>query len=256
MPPVTTPIATKPLATGSQAYVAPSLTQNAATFKFPREIIAIVGESGQGKTYSLRNVDWETTALIDTELKGLPFDHKKIKHYYPCPDHAAVEKAVASIKENPGPIKTIIIDSLFMYMEKLIRFAKLTQKGYEIYNVYNETLGRFITSLQQSGFVVVAVCMPELVTITDDQGKNTNARRIYTFGREHEGKLERYFLIVLYTAIKKTADGKITYNFLTNTDGISSAKSPPHIFGADKLYVENDLSVVLKAINAGTATAA
>jgi len=255
MPPITP---TKPLIApgGVSTYTPKPATTDIKTYVFPKEIIAVVGESGQGKTYSLRNVDWSTTALIDTELKGFPFDVSKIQHYYPCPDHLAVETALASIKANPGTIRTIIIDSLFMYMEKLIRYSKVAHKGYEIYNNYNDKLAALITTLQQSGFVVVCICQPELVTIADDQGKNTNARRIYTFGKEHEGKLERYFLIVLFTTIKKGPDGKITYNFLTNTDGISSAKSPPRFFG-DKLLVPNDLSVVLEAINkAGTQPAA
>lgn len=253
MPPiVTTP--TKPTvppltAGGVSQYKAPAPTVDAATFKFPKEIIAIVGESGQGKSYSLRNVDWETTALIDTELKGFPFDHTKIKHYFPCENHAKVEQAIEWLTKNPGTVKVVIIDSLYMYMEKLIRYCKSVYKGYEIYNNYNETLGTFITSLQKCNFIVVCVCMPELVTLTDDLGKNTNQRRIYTYGREHEGKLERYFLIVLYTSMRKTPEGKITYNFLTNNDGISSAKCPPHIFGPDKNLIPNDLSLVLKELN-------
>ena len=254
--PTPAPVTLKPIvaAGGSQTYKPPSASKDINTIVFPKEMIAIVGESGQGKTFSFRNVDWETTAYIDTESKGFPFDHRKIKHYYPCDSHADVEKAVENIKAAPGKIKVIVIDSLYMYMEKLMRYCKMVHKGYEIYNAYNDTLGKFITTLQKSGLIVACVCMPELVTITDDQGKNTNARRIYTFGREHEGKLERYFLIVLYTSVKKGADGNVTYTFLTNNDGISSAKSPPALFGPDNRYVDNDMAAVFsKLIGTGTA---
>jgi hypothetical protein len=53
--------------------------------KFPKPLIAIVGDSGSGKSYSLRNLDWNTSVLLDVERKGLPFPTDKFPeaNYYP-----------------------------------------------------------------------------------------------------------------------------------------------------------------------------
>lgn len=250
---------------GMSTYVDPRIAAAGAplsstpTFNFPLPMVAVAGESGQGKSYSYRSMDWERTAVIDTEQKGFPFDHSKIKYYFPCKSHTDVEDAVKRIlSAQSSPIRYVIIDSLLMYMDMLMTYSKATYKGYDIYNHYNNTLRAFIKSLKNTRVIFICICAPELVTITDDSGKNTSARRIYTFGRELEGKLEYDFLMVLYATTRKDPKtGAIGYFFQTNTDGICSAKSPPSIYGTDKSLVPNDLSAVVKLLDpTGTATAA
>lgn len=269
MPTVPTPTqsAPQPIRTaapgGQSAYVDPRIAaanaplSSTPTFNFPLPMIAIAGESGLGKSYSYRNMDWERTAIIDTEQKGFPFDTKSVKYYFPCKTHVDVEEAVRRlVTAQSTPIRYVIIDSLLMYMDLLMTYSKATYKGYDIYNNYNNTLRAFIKSLKNTRVIFICICAPELVTVTDDAGKNTSVRRLYTFGRELEGKLEYDFLMVLYATTRKDpAKGTISYHFLTNTDGICSAKSPPAIFGADKALVPNDLAAVVKLIDPATGTA-
>ena len=53
------------------------------------------------------------------------------------------------------------------------------------------------------------------------------------------------FTIVLYTIIEKTKEG-MKYQFITNSDGINTAKSPR---GMLPYKMDNDLSLVIKAID-------
>lgn len=228
----------------------PASTQTPSTtpvFKFPRPMIAIAGDSGSGKSTSYRNMPWDETLVIDTERKGFPFNHTVIKHYAPCNNHVEVETAIAKAKAGGYPgVKYVVIDSLQGYMEKLIAYSKANFKNFEVYTTYNGTLRAFLESLRNDTITFIVIAIPELVTNSDEMGKNINVRRMYTFGKEHEGKLEKEFLIVLWTTVRKGADNKYTYNFQTNTDGICSAKSPIGMF--DTATIPNDLAAVLKRV--------
>lgn len=243
---------------GSTVAPPPTPTEKPPTFNLPN--FAIVGDSGQGKSFSLRNMPWDCTALIDTERKNFPFKTDRLKYYYDCKSAGAVEQRIDALKANPGPIRYVVLDSLYMYMDMLITECKTAYKGYEIYNNYNDRLRLLLNDkLKDPRLIFIVIAQPELVQVTDEQGKNTSKIRMYTFGKEHEGKLERQFLAVFHASASKDSAGKIQYMFRTNTDGINSAKSPPDWFG-DKALIPNDLAAVLKIADkdnypAGTATA-
>ena len=217
-------------------------------FNFPLPTVAIIGQSGTGKTTSYQNMPWEETLVIDTERKGFPFDAKnKFINYIEATSPMAVEQAISKVKSNPGQIKYIILDSLYKYMEMQILECKSAFKNYDIYNNYTARMRDFIKSLKNPNIIFIMIGVDELVTLTDDGGKATNLRRIATFGKELEAKWELEFLVVLYTAVKKKAGAEgMDYLFLTNTDGIASAKSPAGMLPAQ--YIPNDLATVVKAI--------
>ena len=81
-------------------------------------IIGIMGESGSGKTTSMRNLDPSTTYYIDCDKKGLSWRGWK-KQYnseaknYDCTDQQAnVLKIMQGINNDRPHIKTIVIDTL------------------------------------------------------------------------------------------------------------------------------------------------
>lgn len=226
---------------------APVAAPAATKFNFPLPMVAICGESSTGKSTSYANMDWDRTAVIDTELKGFPFDHTRIKHYVPCRSHTAVEDAIARYKSGHVPgIRYVIIDSSLMYMDLLLDYCKSVTKGFDIYAQFNNGVKSFLKSLKNEKVIFIVIAAPELVSITDDAGKTVNARRMFTYGQQLQAKLEYEFLVVLFTAVRKVND-KITYNFLTNTDGICSAKSPAGMF--DTALIPNDLALALKRID-------
>ena len=58
--------------------------------------------------------------------------------------------------------------------------------------------------------------------------------------------LEGLFTYVLYTTLSKNEDGILQYQFMTNTDGTNTAKSPFGCF--EDLYIDNDLKYVIEKI--------
>ena len=80
--------------------------------------------------------------------------------------------------------------------------------------------------------------------VTQPTGGEYNTRRIKVQGRVHEGCIEKELLMVLFTEVRRTEDA-IEYCFQTNSDGVTSAKTPLGMF--KDLYIPNDLNEVIKA---------
>lgn len=233
----------------------PQTPQNAAPLiTFPKPMVAVVGQSGTGKSTSYRNMDWACTALIDTEVKGLPFNvnntglAKYPKHYFPCAEPGCVgkvAKAIADVKKMPE-VKYVIIDSMSQYFDNLINDSKTNFKNYDIYNNYADMVIRFLNTLRNDKQIFVILAIDEFVELTDEEGKRITRRRLATHGRQMENKIDPHFLVILFTTMKKKEDGRMEYLFQTQTDGMTSAKSPMGMF--PDLRVGNDLKVILERI--------
>lgn len=81
-------------------------------------IIGIMGESGSGKTTSMRNLDPSTTYYIDCDKKGLSWRgwkkqyNAESKNYYCTDQQANVLKIMHGINNDRPHIKTIVVDTL------------------------------------------------------------------------------------------------------------------------------------------------
>lgn len=81
-------------------------------------IIGIMGESGSGKTTSMRNLDPSTTYYIDCDKKGLSWRgwkkqyNAEAKNYYCTDKQNDVLKIMQGINTDRPHIKTIVIDTL------------------------------------------------------------------------------------------------------------------------------------------------
>ena len=102
----------------------------------------IVGSSGKGKTYSFRNMNTETCGFINMENKPLPFINKF--KYYCAPNNwqDAYNKLIEYAK-NPE-ITEVVLDSFSAYMESVLKTARESKKGFEIFNMYNEEIGKIM----------------------------------------------------------------------------------------------------------------
>ena len=81
-------------------------------------IIGIMGESGAGKTTSMRNLDPKTTYYIDCDKKGLSWKGWKSqynaenKNYMRTDDKDKVLVLLQGINEKCPNIKTVVVDTL------------------------------------------------------------------------------------------------------------------------------------------------
>jgi len=202
--------------------------------------VLLIGGSGKGKTYSARNLDPNTTGFINVENKPLPFKNN-FKYHKRVTDTTEAKTALKEYSENPE-IDSIFFDSLSAYVDLLLAKARQTKKGFDIWNFYNEEVGKFLNFIKTIKKEVFITAHYEWI---QDEG-GAKERRAKTKGKEWEGMLEKEFSIVLY-ADNKFEGKKPVYEFYTVLEN-SSSKCPPDIFGEDMYSVNNDAKVVLDAI--------
>ena len=207
-----------------------------------KPLIGIVGSSGSGKSTSLRNLPHDRTIIIDLERKGLPFREAKNFQIITANTLPDIEKAISTATQNAD---IVVIESFTKYCEILIDTAQKMYKGYDVWSYYNKSIRKTLESLKNEKAIVVVTAIDEIVKIMQPTGGEYNTRRIKVQGKVHEGCIEKEFLLVLFTEVRREKDS-IEYCFQTNSDGITSAKTPMGMFS--DLYIPNDLNTVINSV--------
>lgn len=205
--------------------------------------IAIVGESGRGKTYSFRNMDSETTGYINLENKPLPFTAKF--KYYSRPNNwqECYQKLIEYAKNDD--IKTVVLESFSSYIDSVLKTARDTKKGFDVWNFYNDEIGKLLYLLTKYPKDIFITAHPAWV----ETPEGAVEKRIGVKGNEwNKTGIERDFTIVLFTDAKLSNDNKREYYYILNSDGTTTAKTPPVLFENEEL-IPNDASKVLEELN-------
>lgn len=203
----------------------------------------ILGESGAGKTASLRNLNPDDTLLIQTVAKPLPFKAKAWKplskdggNIIRTDSAATICAALAKTKR-----EVIVIDDFqYLMANEFMRRVTDNEVGNSAFQKYNE--------IARSAWDVLtaAASLPETKRIyllshstTDDFGKT----KIKTIGKLLDEKivLEGMVTIVLRALVR---DGE--HVFSTQNSGSDTTKTPMGMF--DDAYVPNDLTAIDAAI--------
>lgn len=206
-------------------------------------LIAVMGESGSGKTTSMRNLDPSTTFYIDCDKKGLSWRgwksqyNKEKKNYHKTNDPETVEKLLDKIDKEQLQIRTIVIDTGngIMVGDEMRRSK---EKGYDKWMDLAAAIWNLIDKcLEARDDLTVIWCFHAQVE-KDDNGNSW--ARIQTNGKKlNKIVLESKFPLVLYA---KCIDGK--YIFETQAKN-STAKSP---MGLLEETIDNDLATVIAKI--------
>lgn len=192
--------------------------------------VLILGESGSGKSTSLRNFEPEDVSIFNVAAKPLPF-RKKL----PMKATADYGTIIQSIQKSQK--KAFVIDDS-QYLLCFESFAKAKETGYGKFtdmalNFYN--LVQFVIRNTPSDVIVYFLHHT-------DTDSNTGKVRAKTLGKMLDTQLtvEGLFSIVLLCC----TDGK-KHIFLTQSDGTTTAKSPMELFEPE---IDNDLKAVDIAI--------
>lgn len=209
------------------------------------KLICVMGESGSGKTTSMRTLNPKTTYYIDSDGKGLAWKgwrkqyNAEAKNYIVSRDIPSITRLIVNISEKKPETKTVVVDTLNTCMvDKEVKGMKETGYGKWI------DLTQFvwdcieIAGKQREDLTIIFVMHSE--TIRDDFGYSFT--RVKTNGRKLE-KLVPESLFGTVLLAKKTDDDR--YVFETQSKN-STAKSPMGAF--DSFEIDNDMSMVLKAL--------
>ena len=206
----------------------------------------ILGQSGTGKTASLRNLDPAHTLLIQAVKKPLPFRSKGWtwfdKDSNPHGNIFVTDQAATIIKLMRGTKRSVIVIDDFQYIlaNEFMRRVLDKESGNAAFAKYNEIA-------RNAWDILMAASQ------LDDN------KRVYILGHTQEddsgrikaksiGKLldEKFTSEGLLTIVLRTTVINGQYLFSTQNNGSDTVKSPLGLFDSDQ--IDNDLAAVDAAI--------
>lgn len=223
------------------------------------ETIAIVGESGTGKSTSLRNLNPEETFIISTTGKPLPFRAWKKKYipikiegknvsgnYYVSSKWDQILKILQIIDKMMPNIKQVIIDD-FQYVLSYEFVDRATEVGYTKFS----ELAQHAMEILRYSEKMREDCKMIFLTHSENVGDNVNPKFVIkTVGKLLSEKvtLEGLFTYIFFTKVSEGDSGRMEYKLITNSNGTCVAKTSLGMF--DELEIDNDLSEIIKVIDA------
>lgn len=193
--------------------------------------VLVMGETGSGKTYSIKNMNPDEVGIFSVEKGRLPFrgNFKVV----PKANYSVINR----VFKEPKLKKYVIDDSQYLLVNDYFDRAKET--GY----------GKFTDMALSFRNLVhdVNMKLPDDVIVYflhhTEYDTNSGRTKAKTIGKMIDSylTLEGCFDIVLMTAIE---NGE--HFFLTQSDGYTTCKSPDGMF--PNIKIPNDLSLVDKAI--------
>ena len=187
--------------------------------------VLILGESGTGKSASLRNFKAEEIKVINVEGKPLPFKNKF--------ETFSSDNYVKILKDIQACSKPVIVidDAQYLMANEFMRRA--TERGYDKFTEIAQNFWNLVNKIKELKKDQIVYF---LAHIERDQNGN---EKIKTIGKLLDEKItvEGMFTIVLKTNV---TDG--VYTFLTQNSGHDTVKSPIGMFKT--FAIDNDLKYV------------
>ena len=188
-------------------------------------LVMIYGQSGTGKSTSLRNFTNDEVAVINVSGKPLPFRSKLTT--YDTDNYAKISSALGKIER-----KSIVIDdATYLMVNEFMRTAKVA--GYQKYTDMAVNFNSLVAQASQLANDKIVYFLGHSAL------KEDGTEHFKTIGKmlDNYVTVEGKFTIVLKTVVQ---DGK--YYFSTHNSGQDTVKSPLGMF--EDNYVDNDLKAV------------
>lgn len=222
-------------------------------------VICIAGESGSGKTTSLRNLNPQETYIIDSDKKGLSWKgwkkqyNQENKNYFTSctakdgktqeiiqlesDDASSVMFAMKKVNSRPE-IKTLVIDTIGTIMVA-DEMRRCKEKGYDKWIDLAQCIWDMVSYSHTMRDDLTIIFIAHTQTEVDDDGYKFT--RIKTNGKKlNKISLETKFSTVL---ISKCIDNKYVFEVHAKN---SVAKSPMELFDSD--IIPNDINEVIHAL--------
>lgn len=192
--------------------------------------VLIMGESGSGKSASLRNFAPNEISVFNVTSKPLPFKQGKTK--IPKIDNATYTD-IANALANPNKRAYVIDDAGYLLSFEMFKranetgYSKFTDMAKNFFDMLD-----FINTKLPNDIIVY-------ITMHTEDDPEMHRVKVKTIGKmlDQNLKIEGLFSIVLRAV--QTEDG---YKFVTRDDMVSTAKSPIGMWEED--VIDNDLKAV------------
>lgn len=189
--------------------------------------VLIEGESGSGKTYSLKRMDPAKVGIFSVKKGTLPFPEGKNFKVAKHANYGIILKTLA----NPQLKTYVIDDSQYLMVNEF--FAKANEAGYQKYTTIGKNFADLLAFIaDRTPDDVIVYLLHHTQTAADGRTKAKTVGQMLDNYLTLEGCCD----IVLLTQ----TDGTDHY-FITQSDGTSTAKSPEGMFD---VKIPNDLAFV------------
>ena len=203
-------------------------------------VTLILGESGTGKSTSLRNMNPDTTFIFQTIKKPLPFKcgkyNKENGNIYITDNYDSIISGLKKL-DKQGKFKNVVIDdSQYIMANEFMRRAK--EKGFEKFTEIGEHYWRLLECCNECENLNIFI-------LSHTEESETGKVKIKTIGKLLDDKItiEGMFTIVLRTCVEGG-----NYFFRTKNNGQDTVKTPFGMF--EEELIDNDLEVVNNKITA------
>ena len=207
--------------------------------------VLILGESGTGKTTSLRNLNPEHCVLIQSVKKPLPFRSAGWRRYDAATKEGNVfvtDKSETIVRIINGTNRPIVIIDDFQYImaNEFMRRVLDKESGNAAFAKYNEiarSVWDIINAAAQAGDV------KRVYMLSHTQNSEDGNVKIKTIGKLLDEKIT---IEGMFTMVMRTHVNQGEYLFSTHNSGHDTVKTPLGMFADD--YIPNDMKAVDAAI--------
>ena len=216
------------------------------------QLVFIVGPSGMGKSTSGRNLDHESTMILNSDQKALPFKKFKLNYNDEKGNYLQTSNTTDCINglkaaHKSSNIKRVLLDTWSRIMTDAVmspdfrkekgfnKWGEFSAAQYDLLNIINDKL--------REDIIVYVMCHPD--STTDEMG--IISHKIAVQGKQLEKFVpESFSSIVLYAEVQKVPGEPNRHVFRTKSSGNDTCKTPMDMFEED--YIDNDLVIVDNAI--------
>lgn len=225
-------------------------------------LVGIVGSSGDGKSTSafpneeigIKGLDPAKTVIINVMGKPLPVrganklynPDLKITdggNYIETEDPDTILKVMDYVIDSRKDITSLVLDDWGLLMASYI-MNRAKEKSFDKWTDIAEKMWKTINKARKARKDL------DIFGIFHQEKGTDGKLKIKTAGQflDNQIYLDSLFTVILYTkpVLEDFKTGKMRYQFMTQTEGESTCKSPAGMF-KDK-YIPNDLSIVKETI--------
>lgn len=218
-------------------------------------LVLIMGESGSGKSTSIKSLDPKETVVFNILGKRLPFKgsaasyNEENKNLFKVDDWQTVVNYLNGISNGAPNVKNIVLDDA-IYIMRTEFFNRSKERGFDKYNELADHFRQIIATCSSLRDDLNIFMLLHVESIEADGS-------IIGYKSSSVGKLldkmyrpEENTAITLFAQPKFDDKGKATYGFYTHkmkVNGIElPSKTPEGMFEED--WIPNDLGLVCKAM--------